>query len=163
MGAVNTKRTRRKALKPPKKDYSILIEAIKDGEVETVKTWIEQNPKMVRRAIDSDGWTPLHHACHESQMEMVKFLLETDLKWGLDLENTSAPAYNLRDKAGLSPIFRTSLTDIIELLLDKEDLEVFDAGGYLLDYLMDGLENAIRTGNMEKVTTWISRHPNILR
>ena len=161
MGAANSKWKRGSA-----KDSLLLISAIKYGESAEVESVFRQNPKLLRKAIDADGWTPLHHACHEGQTELVRFMVE------LDKENSdrvkkgkrkTGPAYNCKDRLGWSPAFRTNSKEVIELLLQIKDLDVFDGAGDPLEYLMDGLQNAIGSGDSEKVTNWITQHPKLLR
>ena len=79
-------------------------------------------------------------------------------------ERYEGPAvYNIRDKEGWTPLFRTSSDEVIEHLLQFDDLQIFDRDGHLLDYLMDSLVCAIEGGEREKVNNLISRHPKLIR
>ena len=108
----------------------------------------------MRTAIDSDGRTPLHHACHEGQKEMVKLMVEVEennLK--SEMENKEwnpevVPAFKVKDNYGRSPVFLTTSLDIIELLVGIDDIDILDSDDNLtLDKIMEGLGMAIENGD----------------
>ena len=78
-------------------------------------------------------------------------------------EKGEVPVYNIRDKEGWTPLFRTSSDEVIEHLLQFDDLQIFDKDGHLVDYLMDSLVSAIEIGDKEKVNNLISQHPKLIR
>ena len=159
MGAANSKWTRKKE---SLEDFLPLIAAIRNGDAEEVSAIVTQNPRLTREPVDSHGWTPLHHACHEGKLDMVRFMVDRDRGQRVG-EEEEEPAYNIKDKDGWSPVFRTCSDEIIEHLLQYDDLQIFDKDGYPLDYLMDGLVCAIESGDMRRVAGWITKHPKLLR
>ncbi|XP_043464565.1 ankyrin repeat domain-containing protein 49-like isoform X1 [Leptopilina heterotoma] len=51
------------------------LKAAEAGEMEKLKDLINSNKELVK-AVDKDGYTPLHRACYGNHVEVVKYLLE---------------------------------------------------------------------------------------
>lgn len=54
---------------------SSLYEACADGNLDQVKTLLQDSDTNVNE-MDGDDWTPLHHAIHGGNVDLVKFLVE---------------------------------------------------------------------------------------
>lgn len=59
---------------PLKAQLRVLVEAASDGNLPVVKRTLDQDEGLID-ACDRDSRTPLHHACTEGQLEVVKHLL----------------------------------------------------------------------------------------
>ena len=80
---------------------------------------------LYRAPIDSDFWSPLHHACYENQTEMVKFMVEKEKEvMNITSQNTSIHAGNIKDWRGWTPVFYAKSKDVIEAMLHLDNLEV---------------------------------------
>ncbi len=94
-------------------------ELAQKGDLEGVKTLIEQNPELVN-ARDKDGRTPLHWACRGVHLEVVKFLVDKGADVNAEDSNKVVPLHSLA--------IRNS-TEAIELLLARgADVDAKDYG-----------------------------------
>ncbi len=69
-------------------------ELAQKGDLEGVKTLIEQNPELVK-ARDKDGRTPLHWACRGVHLEVVMFLLDNGADVNAEDVNKVVPLHSL--------------------------------------------------------------------
>jgi ankyrin repeat protein len=93
-------------------------ELAQKGDLEGVKTLIEQNPELVN-AKDKDGRTPLHWACRGVHLEVVKFLVDKGADVNAEDSNKVVPLHSLAVR---------NSTEAIEILLAKG--AVVDAKDY---------------------------------
>jgi ankyrin repeat protein len=95
-------------------------ELAQKGDLEGVKTLIEQNPELVN-ARDKDSRTPLHWACRGVHLEVVKFLVEKGADVNAEDSNKVVPLHSLAVR---------NSAKAIELLLAKgADVDAKDYGG----------------------------------
>lgn len=65
-----------------------MLWATNEGKIDIVRTILKANPNCVN-AKDEDGYTPLHRACYNNNIELAKLLIQygadlnaqTDFKW----------------------------------------------------------------------------------
>lgn len=112
-----------------------VVEAIKQGNLEQVKTLLQNNPALINQ-YDETGATPLHYAAFHSQQLIVKFLVEN----GAEI--------NSRDTAfGATPTGWA-----IEYLREL--------GGHLAIELED-LSYAIQQGDVKWTARFLQRFPEL--
>ena len=98
---------------------------------------------------DSDGWTVLHHACQEGELELVQYLVDNypDL-------------LTIRDKAGQSPFLLTGFSGSVELVkyLISRGCDVYDkdSSGRTV------LHKACQEGKLELVQYLVDNYPDML-
>ncbi len=94
-------------------------ELAQKGDLEAVKTLIEQDPELVN-ARDKDGRTPLHWACRGVHLEVVRFLVDKGANVNVGDSNKVVPLHSLAVRNN---------TEAIELLLAKgADVDAKDYG-----------------------------------
>ena len=107
--------------------YTLLIQAIKEKDIEKVKTLIIDKKADVN-APDKTGTTPLHHAVYSASAAVIKFLLENGAK------------VNAQNKSGYTPLHYVALVEsdyslprslaIAQILIDAgADANLFNAMG----------------------------------
>ena len=116
-------------------DFENLIEAVKQGNLERVRSILESDARLANQK-DESGATPLHHATLHGNRPMVELLLAR----GADINSTDS-------QFGATPAGWA-----IEYLREK--------GGYLTIELGD-LAYAIQLGDIRWVTRFLKRFPSL--
>ena len=49
--------------------------------MEEVVATVKSNPTLLLDPVDPEGWTALHHACSEGQLEMVRVMADWKTWW----------------------------------------------------------------------------------
>lgn len=118
-----------------------IVEAAKNGDMETVKTILAQNPAKLN-ATDEAGYTPLHWACMRAQWDVVRFLIDkgadlnvvggdggTQINWAVHHDNVDVIALmiengaklNIRNKWGMTELHTAiwrGCINVVEYLLE---------------------------------------------
>ena len=64
-----------------------LLVAVQSGDVEKVRELLASGRYDVN-GVDEDGWTPLHHACVEGQLDMARMLI-AEFNADMSIQNSS--------------------------------------------------------------------------
>ena len=119
-----------------------LLSVVKSGDVDEVRRFLEQDRYLVN-CTDTDGLTPLHWACGEGNLEMIKMLIS---KFGADSD--------ARTLNNITPLHAAAVKGKEEVVLTL----VKDFG---CDPTVKGqfgrslLHNACQSGNVSLVQTLI--------
>lgn len=68
--------------------FKYILKYTEKGDLERVEKCVQRFPHSIN-ARDSDGYTPLHRACHNDNVELVKFLIDK----GADVESKTNEGY----------------------------------------------------------------------
>jgi ankyrin repeat protein len=125
------------------RDKSIHLYTLKN-QVDKVKNYLNKGGEV--DAFGEYNSTPLHYACREGNIEIVKLLL--DFGADIDAKNSYSTIYPIFDTLSSKKLDNTLL--IIELLIDKgADKDVVDSFGNTL------LHQAIEKESMELIEYFI--------
>ena len=56
----------------------VLHKACQDGNLAVIRELLGEDPNLIRKATEKDGYTVLHSACQGGDLEVVKELLRID-------------------------------------------------------------------------------------